>query len=192
MQPNSIINAFSSGLNYVIAVYRIIIYRFYCRRYNKCTSKCLEALGGNTKSRCAFMFFFAGAILIGCVSTPATPLAPSPAGVTRIPQIEPEETVPSTETNLATEANLATPELIDAALARREITTGQRLLYLTYAIYEPESLPQEFRSIVPWRGTMVVREIKQYAASKETFCTLAPDIQREIRRLIPESVSCSQ
>jgi hypothetical protein len=131
------------------------------------------------------MFFFAGAILAGCVSAMATPLAPTSVGVTRIPQIEPEKTVPSIE------ANPATPELIDAALARGEISTGRRLLYLTYAVYEPDSLPKEFHSDVPWRGTMLVREIKQYAASRETFCTLDTDIQREIRRLIPESVSCS-
>ncbi len=145
----------------------------------------MEAFGGNTRFSYTFLTIFIGAILTGCVSPPATPLVFPTAFVTRIPSIEPEEIVPSTP------KSLSTPELIEAASARGDISDGQRLLYLTYAIYEPNSLPEEFHSNAPWRGTMVVREIKQYAASKETFCTLAPDIQREIRRLIPESVICS-
>jgi hypothetical protein len=124
-------------------------------------------------------------ILVGCASSQVTPVAPSPVGATRNPGTEPEKTGRSPE------SNLATPVLIDAALARGEITTGQRLLYLTYAVYEPDSLPEEFRSNAPWRGTMIVREIKQFAASKESFCALDVYIQREIRRLIPESVTCS-
>jgi hypothetical protein len=126
-----------------------------------------------------------GAILAGCAPSLIPPVTPSPVGFTHIPETELEETVPSNETSLTT------PEIIDLALSRGEITAGQRLLYLTYAVYEPDSLPEEYRSNAPWRGTMIVREIKQFVTSEETFCTLALDTQREIRRLIPESVSCT-
>ena len=146
---------------------------------------CIRTYGGPTTKKQFFPLIVCGAILAGCASSPIPPVAPSPLGVTRIPETEPEETVPSPETNFTT------PGIIDLALSRGEITTGQRLLYLTYAVYEPDSLPEEYRSNAPWRGTMVVREIKQFATSAETFCTLALDIQREIRRLIPESVSCT-
>lgn len=54
---------------------------------------------------------------------------------------------------------LATPMLIDAAYARGEISTEERLLYLAYAIYEPGSLPARFRSNAPWHGTAVVAEL---------------------------------
>jgi hypothetical protein len=124
------------------------------------------------------------AILSGCTSLHKTPLAPTMEEATRLPQLETEETGHSPS------PSLTTPELIDAATARGTITSGERLLYLAYAVYEPDSLPEEYRSNLPWRGTLVVREIKEFAVSPDTFCTLAPYIQREIRRLIPESASC--
>jgi len=128
-----------------------------------------------------------GLFLAGCTSPEAAATVaakpPSPEGATRIPGTAPEKPIISTHTALST------PELIDAALARGEISPDQRLLYLTYAIYESKSLPEEFRSDVPWRGTLIVREIKQITGSKE-ICAVSLEVQREIRRLIPGSMSC--
>ena len=55
---------------------------------------------------------------------------------------------------------LSTPQLLAQAVQKGEIDKDTRLLYLTYAIYEPESLPEEYRSNVGWHGTEYVRELK--------------------------------
>ena len=67
---------------------------------------------------------------------------------------------------------LSTPALIDQALAQGEITAGQRLLYLAYAVYEYKSLPAQFRSNVGWRGTETVREIRAAADDPNVMCSL--------------------
>lgn len=85
---------------------------------------------------------------------------------------------------------LSTPELIEQALARREITAEQRLLYLAYAVYEHESLPVQFRSNAGWRGTSIVKEIKEAADSPSVMCTLSPHVQSELRRLLDGGVMC--
>jgi len=131
-----------------------------------------------------FLLITLGAILAGCAPDSATPGVPTLAGVTRKPPTEAEGIAHPTE------PDLTTPELIDAALARGEITEGERWLFLTYAVYEPGSLPEAYQSRLPWRGTLIVRDIKQFATTENSFCTLTPEIQHEIQRLIPESVSC--
>lgn len=54
---------------------------------------------------------------------------------------------------------LSTPELIDRAYENGEISADERLLHLAYAVYEPDSLPPQFQSDVPWFGTDVVAEL---------------------------------
>ncbi len=53
---------------------------------------------------------------------------------------------------------LSTPELIDQAFARGEITEEERLLYLAYALYGYESLPTRLLSNVGWFGESVLEE----------------------------------
>lgn len=85
---------------------------------------------------------------------------------------------------------LSIPDLIEAALAKGEITAEQRLLYLAYALYEPVSLPEQYRSDVPWRGTMYVREIKTTVTSTEILCVMLLEIRQELQRIVPGSVTC--
>ena len=54
---------------------------------------------------------------------------------------------------------MSTPARINAAFARGLIDAETRILYLAYAIYEPESLPPVFHGSTPWDGTFVVAEI---------------------------------
>ena len=85
---------------------------------------------------------------------------------------------------------LSTPDLIEAALAKGEITAEQRLLYLAYALYEPVSLPEQYRSDVPWRGTLYVREIKTAITSTDILCVMLLEIRQELQRIVPGSVTC--
>ena len=58
------------------------------------------------------------------------------------------------------ESGSSTPELIEQAFVNGEITAEQRLLYLTYALYDYESLPIQFHGTVGWSGTSYVRAIQ--------------------------------
>lgn len=81
------------------------------------------------------------------------------------------------------------PEMIEADYEAGVIDAGEQLLYLTYAIYEPESLPERYANDVPWRGTMTVQTIKSIAASPD-FCTYAPDVRAEVARLVQGAHQC--
>lgn len=81
--------------------------------------------------------------------------------------------------------SLSTPELIEQAFAAGEINAEERILYLTYAIYEYDSLPPAYQSNVPWRGTMIVLELNEFLESP-AFCELTPDVQSELERLLGE------
>lgn len=85
---------------------------------------------------------------------------------------------------------LSTPALIEQALARGEISAEQRLLYLAYAVYEYESLPAQFHSDAGWRGTEIVQELRQAADDQNVMCSLGPDVQRELRRLLKGGATC--
>ena len=80
--------------------------------------------------------------------------------------------------------SLPTPALIARAFERGEISDEERLLYLTYAVYEPDSLPAEYSSTVGWRGTMVVREIKELVNSPK-LCDMDVFVRNELQRLNP-------
>ena len=97
---------------------------------------------------------------------------------------------PLTETitvTAAADVALSTPDLIEAAYASGEISEGERTLYLAYAIYDPIALPAPYQSSAPWRGTMIVSDIKETVASQE-FCAFSQEIQEELRRLLADSV----
>lgn len=89
-----------------------------------------------------------------------------------------------------TSSQLATPQLIDQAYTSGQISAGERILYLAYAVYDYPSLPAAFQSNVRWDGTLVVRELNMTASDPAEFCTFNPTVQRELRRLLQPSVSC--
>lgn len=85
---------------------------------------------------------------------------------------------------------LSTPDLINQALADGKISSEQRLLYLAYAVYEYESLPEAYQSTVRWDGTFVVRELRRAADSSQTICQMSPEIRREFQRLVKSAITC--
>lgn len=76
---------------------------------------------------------------------------------------------------------LSTPQLIEKAFAAREITARERILYLAYALYEPKSLPLQFRSNVGWYGTQYVQEVQKFLQGVNASATDA--VQQELSRL---------
>ncbi|MCB0132088.1 MAG: hypothetical protein KDD78_14615 [Caldilineaceae bacterium] len=85
---------------------------------------------------------------------------------------------------------LSTPALLGQAVTQGEITENERLLYLAYAVYEPDSLPAQFRSNAGWRGTEFVREVRQAVNSTDILCAMDPATQDELRRLLQGGVLC--
>jgi hypothetical protein len=84
-----------------------------------------------------------------------------------------------------------TPDLIQRAFDRGEITAEQKWLYLTYAVYEDESLPARFRGKVPWEATMsLLSEMDVAMHSRSVFCSMSPFVQSEIRRLHKSDTIC--
>ena len=88
------------------------------------------------------------------------------------------------------EAAPSTPELIEAAYAEGKISADERALYLAYALYEYDSLPPEYQSQTPWRGTMFDRELNALLMSPQ-FCEMDPEVQAELERLLGEP-ACKQ
>lgn len=86
----------------------------------------------------------------------------------------------------ATLQEFSTPELIDQALARGEITKEERLLLLAYAIYEPAQLPERYQSTVGWYGTQYVRELYELRPSLETQQSVAA---QEVVEILAGAVS---
>jgi hypothetical protein len=79
---------------------------------------------------------------------------------------------------------VATPDLIERAFVRQEIDADERLLYLAYAVYDYQSLPESFRSHVPWWGTDVVREIKDAARKKALSSKSLSPVESEFMDLL--------
>ncbi len=61
----------------------------------------------------------------------------------------------------AGQKGLATPELIEAARASGRIDPDTELLYLAYALADYEKLPLEYRSNVPWHGTVPLLRLQK-------------------------------
>lgn len=85
----------------------------------------------------------------------------------------------------------SSPDLIQLAFAKDEITEEERLLYLAYAIGDYEKLPTRFHSNYPWSGTMIILELDETVNSKEEMCNFSPFIQSELRRILREGVICN-
>jgi hypothetical protein len=135
-------------------------------------------------------------LMTGCTATSlATPTPtpqhnPGPAEQIVLPAISPTPSGENTARPSLPDKNLSTPELIDAAYQQKEITAGQRWLYLAYAIYDYQALPVEYRSQVRWDATLYLRDLKNATASPESMCALEPEVQAELRRLLSGSASC--
>ena len=59
------------------------------------------------------------------------------------------------------QSQAATPDLLKDAVARGEISQAQADLYLAYALTDYEKLPREYRSPVPWDGTLPLLHLRQ-------------------------------
>jgi len=102
-------------------------------------------------------------------------------------------TPPATKTAipLATATRkLSTPELIEKAFNRGEITSEERLLYLTYAVYDPELLPSQFWGNRAWDATFVVHELHAAAIDPSILCSMSLNIRSEIQRLLNPHATC--
>ena len=84
----------------------------------------------------------------------------------------------------------ATPDLIQRAFDKGEITAEQKWLYLTYAVYEDESLPARFRGKVPWEATSLLSEMDVAMHSPSLFCSMSPYVQSEFQRLLKPDTIC--
>ena len=56
---------------------------------------------------------------------------------------------------------LATPQLIERAEARGDISTSTANLYLAYALAAPDKLPHAYRSRVAWDGTLTAKRLTE-------------------------------
>lgn len=79
----------------------------------------------------------------------------------------------------------STPQLIEMAYANGAITAEERLQLFAYAIYEYESLPEEYHGAVGWYGTRYVRELHE--AMNQVQSASMSAAQMEINRLLSPS-----
>lgn len=87
----------------------------------------------------------------------------------------------------------STPDLIQLAFAKGEITEEERLLYLAYALADSEKLPIRYHGKAPWSGTMIGLELYETVNSKERMCKLSLFAQSELQRVLKtEGVSCDK
>ena len=85
----------------------------------------------------------------------------------------------------------STPDLIQLAFAKGEITEEERLLYLAYALGDSEKLPAQFHNNnYPWSGTFVIMDLHETVTSKSVMCKLSPFAQIELRRILHVGVIC--
>lgn len=59
----------------------------------------------------------------------------------------------------------ATPELIDRAVRRGEISEARGALFLTWALTEPARLPEAYVSRTPWSGTLPLLRLRERLAT---------------------------
>lgn len=72
---------------------------------------------------------------------------------------------------------LSTPQLIEAALANGEIDQNTANLYLAYAFGDYEKLPTQYRSNVPWSGTLPLLHLQE-AVQKMSNGAMRATIER--------------
>jgi hypothetical protein len=149
------------------------------------------------KSLCCLLIVIV--LLPACTSTPVTDAFPPV--IATIPTSYPTLTpIPSaTAKPAATETIfpqptptrlISTPELIEEAFDRGEITNEERLLYLAYAVYDPYSLPAKYFGNRAWDATFVVHELHVAAIDPSILCSMSLDAQREIQRLLNPHTTC--
>ena len=92
--------------------------------------------------------------------------------------------VASPEVAPAGPVRLSTPELIERAVEAGSIDRDTADLYVAYALFEPERLPNEYRSDVPWDGTLPLLHLRENARTMDRGAE-----RREIRELIGSSDS---
>ena len=86
---------------------------------------------------------------------------------------------------------ITTPELIEEAFDRGEITSEERLLYLAYAVYDPYLLPARFFGNRVWEATLLVRELHEAAINPSILCSMSPNIRSEFQRLLNPHTTCN-
>lgn len=86
----------------------------------------------------------------------------------------------------------STEGLIEDDYRAGRINYEQKILYLTYAVYEYSSLPDKYNSSTPWRGTIAVEEIYQAVSNPNVFCKFKESIQNELKRLKKGNDTCTQ
>ena len=71
------------------------------------------------------------------------------------------EAIPLVETTPAPPASLNTPQKIESARIAGRIDQDQAAIYLAYALRDFQKLPAEYRSEVPWDGTLPLLQLHQ-------------------------------
>jgi hypothetical protein len=84
----------------------------------------------------------------------------------------------------ATSPNHSTAELIEHAFATNEISADERLLYFAYAIYEPASLPPEYKGHGRWESTPYLREIHNVQRDGKRSSELLAELDRIIAQQV--------
>ncbi len=67
--------------------------------------------------------------------------------------------------------DLTTPQLLDAAVARGELDQETADLYLAYALFDHERLPEEYRNSAPWHGTLPLLRLQERTAAMRVSAT---------------------
>ncbi len=81
-------------------------------------------------------------------------------------------------------------ELIDSAWLDSEITTGERLIYTAYGLYEPSLLPSRFIGTRSMDGTASAIELDRAAQDSGVMCQLSVCEQVELKRLLGHGADC--
>jgi len=115
----------------------------------------------------AFLLLLGSLTLSAWAGLPVQNLpSPSPSGGASIKYVHREsvnQTQPSPPSN-----GLPTPKLIGTALAGGRIDQDTASLYLAYALGDYAKLPTEYRSKVPWDGTLPLLHLRQAVGMMKT------------------------
>lgn len=82
------------------------------------------------------------------------------------------------------EDDLSTPDLIQQAFLKGEITEEKRLLYLAYALADSEKLPTRYHGKAPWSGTMIGLDLSNELSSKSTKMVQSNSTLTTIQQLL--------
>jgi hypothetical protein len=83
-------------------------------------------------------------------------------------------------------AGLSTPQLIERAVQRGEVSRARGDLYLAFALADHRRLPERFQSDVPWRGTLPLLHLR------ERLTKAPPSTERDqAREVLAAPTTCS-